>query len=233
MGAVPPTIPTCEVWGQAYKVFFCRAAPRHGLRAQNTWKEMNGQRDYVELRHHSGPVPRRVQCQQFACSDVCRGSPRSSHSMLSKLHKPTACLQTDLPGATLTTRCVNKKGSSDYSQFHFGAGEASVIEMVSAIEATSDNSLIIIEEIENGLHPLATQKMVEYLFDVARRKKCQLIFTTHWRIARQQRARASRAVPSKRLVELVRKYGIAMALKPGHLRGTFDVPNPYGSVMRG
>jgi hypothetical protein len=55
----------------------------------------------VELRHHSGPVPRRVQRQQFAYSDICRGRPRSSHSVLSKLHKPTARLQTGVPGAAL------------------------------------------------------------------------------------------------------------------------------------
>ena len=38
---------------------------------------------------------------------------------------------------------------------------------------------MLIEEIENGLHPLATEKMVEYLFDIAKRKKCQILFTTH------------------------------------------------------
>jgi len=68
---------------------------------------------------------------------------------------------------------------NDYSQFHFGAGEASIIDMVSKIEEGSENSLILIEEIENGLHPLATQKMVEYLIDVAKRKKSQVIFTSH------------------------------------------------------
>jgi predicted ATPase len=68
---------------------------------------------------------------------------------------------------------------NDYSQFHFGAGEASIIEMVSLIENAGDSSLILIEEIENGLHPLATRKMVEYLLDVAKRKKAQIIFTTH------------------------------------------------------
>lgn len=71
------------------------------------------------------------------------------------------------------------RGENDYSQFHFGAGEASIIEMVSRIENASDNSLILIEEIENGLHPLATQKMVEYLLDVAQRKSAQIVFTTH------------------------------------------------------
>ncbi len=74
---------------------------------------------------------------------------------------------------------VGMKGDNDYSQFHFGAGEASIIEMVSRIETAGDSSLILIEEIENGLHPLATQKMVEYLLDVAQRKSAQIVFTTH------------------------------------------------------
>lgn len=74
---------------------------------------------------------------------------------------------------------VGLKKTNDYSQFHFGAGEASIIDMVIKLEAASDNALILIEEIENGLHPLATRKMVEYLFDVTKRKKCQIIFTTH------------------------------------------------------
>ncbi|MGW6687858.1 ATP-dependent nuclease [Streptomyces sp. NPDC054961] len=66
-----------------------------------------------------------------------------------------------------------------YSEFHFGAGEASVIRIVSKIEASADNALILIEEIENGLHPVATRRLVEYLLKVAKRKSCQVIFTTH------------------------------------------------------
>ncbi|MGW4350738.1 ATP-dependent nuclease [Nocardia sp. NPDC004582] len=66
-----------------------------------------------------------------------------------------------------------------YSEFHFGAGEASVIRIVTAIEAAGNNALILIEEIENGLHPVATRRMVEYLISVAHRKSCQVIFTTH------------------------------------------------------
>jgi hypothetical protein len=70
-------------------------------------------------------------------------------------------------------------GSVKYSEFHFGAGESSIIRMIMGIESSPDNSLILIEEIENGLHPLATVRMVEYLIDVAERKKIQSIFTTH------------------------------------------------------
>lgn len=70
-------------------------------------------------------------------------------------------------------------GGDAYSEFHFGAGEASVIRIVRDIEESPDGSLIAIEEIENGLHPVAVRKLVEYLIDVARRKSCQVIFTTH------------------------------------------------------
>lgn len=51
--------------------------------------------------------------------------------------------------------------------------------MITAIENAPKNSLVLIEEIENGLHPVATRRMVEYLMDVADRKSIQSIFTTH------------------------------------------------------
>ena len=51
--------------------------------------------------------------------------------------------------------------------------------MVSQIELAEEQTLVLIEEIENGLHPVATEKMVEYLIGAAERKKIQAIFTTH------------------------------------------------------
>lgn len=77
------------------------------------------------------------------------------------------------------TFLVGNSGASQFSEFHFGAGESSIIRMVSKIEAAPNNSLVLIEEIENGLHPVATRRMVEYLIDVAERKSIQAIFTTH------------------------------------------------------
>ncbi|KPQ09164.1 MAG: AAA domain [Saliniramus fredricksonii] len=70
-------------------------------------------------------------------------------------------------------------GEIGYSQFHFGAGEASVIETIDRIESAPDNSLILIEEVENGLHPVAVRLFVQYLQNAAKRKKLQIIFTTH------------------------------------------------------
>ncbi|MEW6350818.1 MAG: AAA family ATPase [Thermodesulfobacteriota bacterium] len=74
---------------------------------------------------------------------------------------------------------VGISGESQYSEFHFGAGESSIIRMISEIERAPDNSLILIEEIENGLHPVATRHMAEYLIEAAERKAIQAVFTTH------------------------------------------------------
>ncbi|MDP8237269.1 MAG: ATP-binding protein [Candidatus Erginobacter occultus] len=74
---------------------------------------------------------------------------------------------------------IGGDGTVEYSEFHFGAGESSVIRMVSAIETTAENALILVEEIENGLHPVAIRRLVEYFVDVAQRRSSQVIFTTH------------------------------------------------------
>ena len=71
------------------------------------------------------------------------------------------------------------KSGKSYSEFHFGAGESSIIKMVMKIESISAQGLVLIEEIENGLHPLATLRLVDYLIDVADRKSIQVVFTTH------------------------------------------------------
>ena len=74
---------------------------------------------------------------------------------------------------------IGTTGDHQYSEFHFGAGESSIIRMITEIERAPANTLILIEEIENGLHPVATRRMVEYLIDVASRKSIQTVFTTH------------------------------------------------------
>jgi len=42
-----------------------------------------------------------------------------------------------------------------------------------------NNALILIEEVENGLHPVAVRLFVQYLQRAALRKRLQVIFTTH------------------------------------------------------
>ena len=73
---------------------------------------------------------------------------------------------------------VRRNRGNEYSEFHFGAGESSIIRIVTDIESLPESSLVLIEEIENGLHPVATRCLVEYLA-AAERRRIQAIFTTH------------------------------------------------------
>jgi ABC-type multidrug transport system ATPase subunit len=84
------------------------------------------------------------------------------------------------PDHSLTERFfVGKNEIATFSELNFGAGESSVLRIIADVEAMEDGSLILIDEIENGLHPVAVRRLVEYLIDVARRKSCQIVFTTH------------------------------------------------------
>ncbi|MED4351918.1 AAA family ATPase [Schinkia azotoformans] len=87
-------------------------------------------------------------------------------------------IQVDSKGRVSLLTGTSESGT-EFSEFHFGAGESSIIRLIMEVEASDKNSLILIEEIENGLHPIATIRLVEYLIDVAQRKKIQTIFTTH------------------------------------------------------
>jgi ABC-type Na+ transport system ATPase subunit NatA len=77
------------------------------------------------------------------------------------------------------TLFVGKNEIGTFSEFNFGAGESSVLRIIADIESMTDGSLVLIDEIENGLHPVAVRRLVEYLIDVAQRKSIQVIFTTH------------------------------------------------------
>jgi predicted ATPase len=74
---------------------------------------------------------------------------------------------------------VANNNKQSYSEFHFGAGESSIARLVYEIERLPNYALVLIEEIENGLHPSAIVRLIEYLFEVCERKKHQVIFTTH------------------------------------------------------
>jgi predicted ATPase len=77
------------------------------------------------------------------------------------------------------TMFVGGNGKEKFSELNFGAGESSVLRIISEIESLNDGALVLIDEIENGLHPIAVIRFVEYLIDVSARKKIQVVFTTH------------------------------------------------------
>ena len=66
-----------------------------------------------------------------------------------------------------------------YSSFNMGAGEDLLIELLHLIDTAPNGSLIVVEEIEGGLHPEAIRNLATELQDLAWRKKLQIIVSTH------------------------------------------------------
>ncbi|MCG6137027.1 MAG: ATP-binding protein [Nostoc sp. LLA-1] len=74
---------------------------------------------------------------------------------------------------------VAKNDLKVYSGFNMGTGEHSLFELFSIIHECPDGSLILIDEIELGLHEKAQEKLIEELNKICEKRKFQIICTTH------------------------------------------------------
>ncbi|NEW60686.1 ATP-binding protein [Sulfurovum sp. bin170] len=74
---------------------------------------------------------------------------------------------------------INLSTGLSYSNFNMGAGEEVIISLISRMNELPQNSIVLIEELELGLHPKAQKLLIENLFQIVLDKKLQLIFTTH------------------------------------------------------
>ncbi|MCX6583564.1 MAG: ATP-binding protein [Candidatus Aminicenantes bacterium] len=74
----------------------------------------------------------------------------------------------------------NEKFSSDvrYSEFHMSAGERAVLRLSMSISKVQD-ALVLIDEIEAGLHPFIQQLLMLELQRLALRNQLQVVVTTH------------------------------------------------------
>ncbi|MHB0777592.1 ATP-dependent nuclease [Halomonas sp. WWR20] len=75
---------------------------------------------------------------------------------------------------------VSCKGAI-YSGFNMGAGENALFEVLSIMHSVSEGSLVVIDEIELGLHAEAQRKFILCLKDLCKVRKLQVICTTHSR----------------------------------------------------
>jgi hypothetical protein len=70
-------------------------------------------------------------------------------------------------------------GTAQYTGFDMGSGENSAVAIFSALEGLPRGGLLLVEEIEHGLHPLAQERLVEVLTRRVSKEKQQIICTTH------------------------------------------------------
>ncbi|NIK52134.1 ATP-dependent nuclease [Xanthomonas arboricola] len=141
--------------------------------------------EYVEIQR-TVPAGELSKFRKFLSGDKQKYSERSLN--IDTIKFATAVLDKDVSHYKTVYETVRPEikmyvgataNAIGYSQFHFGAGEASVIETIDRIENSPDNALILIEEVENGLHPVAVRLFIQYLQSAASRKRLQIVFTTH------------------------------------------------------
>lgn len=76
---------------------------------------------------------------------------------------------------------IVKVGNATYSGFNMGAGENALFEIFSTIYSCGAGSLLVLDEIELGLHAEAQRRLIERLKDVCYETHTQVICTTHSR----------------------------------------------------
>jgi|GEM_PF-663921 len=70
-------------------------------------------------------------------------------------------------------------GESSFSSFNSGSGEDVLIDFLYLLQECPAGSLIIVEEIELGIHPEALIRLAGHLQDIILKKKLQVIVSTH------------------------------------------------------
>ncbi|CAA6799399.1 MAG: Conserved domain protein [uncultured Sulfurovum sp.] len=108
-------------------------------------------------------------------------SPESTEMIKNILGKPLASVDVNSSPKIQNFQLnrINLDNGLCYSNFNMGAGEEVIISLISRISSLPNASIVLIEELELGLHPKAQKLLMEKLFQIVYAKRLQLIFTTH------------------------------------------------------
>jgi predicted ATPase len=74
---------------------------------------------------------------------------------------------------------VFKRSFGEFSQYHQGAGEDATLDLFRILETIPATSLLIIDEVEASLHPKAQRRLIDFLMKLSRKKRCQIVVSTH------------------------------------------------------
>ncbi len=72
-----------------------------------------------------------------------------------------------------------KTDTLSYSEAYAGSGEVAIVKLVHDIVNAKDYSLILLDEPETSLHPTAQKKLIDFIVEQTKRKKLQVIISTH------------------------------------------------------
>ncbi len=112
----------------------------------------------------------------------------------------------DLGSGTKTLLFAAQKGGAAYSELHMAAGERAILRLAQEI-AQLKGALVLIDEIETGLHPWVQQLLMLQLQQLALRNDLQIIVTSHSPVVLD-------AVPAHGRIFLERHEGGGVSVHP-------------------
>ncbi len=71
------------------------------------------------------------------------------------------------------------QGQGSYTSFNMGTGEDALMGLLARLEAVPIGALVVIEELETGLHPAAQRRAAGALVEIALARRLQIIGSTH------------------------------------------------------
>ena len=149
---------------------------------------------------------------------------------------------------------VERPGGTGYSEFHMSSGERSILR-ISKDVSRLENALVLIDEVDTGLHPYTQQQAMLELQRSALRRNLQIVVATHSPVVldsvppearifldRDESTGQVRRVPPHRDVFQKALYGSSGdrlsilcedAVAEGVIRGVFDVLNIELGLLHG
>lgn len=78
-----------------------------------------------------------------------------------------------------TSIYLKMRTDSKYSEANAGSGEVAIIQLVRKVEEADEFALVLLDEPEVSVHPEAQEKLKIYLLDAIKRKKLQVVISSH------------------------------------------------------
>lgn len=88
-------------------------------------------------------------------------------------------VKTTINDVILVQKELNGRATSSIDAARLSDGTLRCIAVLAAVMSEPENSLIAIEEMDNGIHPSRVIRLVRALSEVARRRNIDLVMTTH------------------------------------------------------
>lgn len=112
------------------------------------------------------------------------------------------------------------KTSNTYTGFNMGAGENAVLQLMYEIISAGKGALIVVDELELGLHVQAQRRLIQILKEICLKNSCQIICSSHSATILASVPPEGRIMVKPKAGSIDIQYGISVEQATSELSGT-------------